>query len=293
MIRFFSTALKQPSGLVRTAVPAALPAPQPLELATTTVSRRPKLRFEECGCGLGRDGRILCHARDERPQVRLALGPAVGTAIGEPSCLLGADHSVWCCTQSSRGPAGRPTRVAVDVPAMRIALSRHGLLVRRADGAVLLVPTAALGAPDASVATRTVAAASQRSLPGSDGCLVDADGRFDCPLEPATRRTAYRELKTGGVFGFHPGRAPGMCGVYGRSTTCRSDQPPSTWGALGDGLWVRGSGQPKSSGAGESSRSSPPRGSVHHAALNPEAQPVLERQRTLGRFMPPEVIVDT
>ncbi len=193
---------------------------------------------EERGCGLGRDGRIWCHARGERPQVRLALGSAVGIAIGSTSCLLRADHSIWCWTQSSRGPTGRPSRLAVDVPAAQIALSRQGLLIRRDDGAVLFVPTAALVAPDAPVEARRVADASRRLLPGSDGCLVDADGRVDCPLEPDATRAAYRELTTGGVLGFTRDERGGCAVRTDGSATCRSDEAPGTWGALGDGLWA-------------------------------------------------------
>lgn len=189
---------------------------------------------EERACGLGRDGRIWCHARGERPQVRLALG----IAVGPTSCLLRSDHSIWCWTQSPRGPTGRPTRLAVDVPADQIAMSRHGLLVRRADGAVLLVPASRLAAPDGPVEARVIGEASQRLLPGSDGCFVDADGRVDCPLESADRRTAYRELTTGGVLAFTRDERGGCAVRTDGSATCRSDEAPGTWGALGDGLWA-------------------------------------------------------
>ncbi|NYE01252.1 hypothetical protein BJY21_002436 [Kineosphaera limosa] len=193
---------------------------------------------QERACGLGRDGRIWCHSRGERPQVRLALGTAVGIAVGHTSCLLRSDHSIWCWTQSPEGPTGRPTRLAVDIPAEQIALSRHGLLVRRADGAVMLVPASRLAAPDGPVEARVVAEASQRLLPGTDGCLIDADGRVDCPLEPAARRTAYRQLTTGGVLAFTRDERGGCAVRADGSATCRSDAAPGTWGALGDGLWA-------------------------------------------------------
>lgn len=192
----------------------------------------------DVACALGRDGRVWCHdTQAQTPTVRAALGPAKGIAIAETSsCVLRRDDTVWCWVQELGASTGEPTRLAVGDDVAQIAMSSHGLLVRHDDGRVALVAPADLSAGRA--VAREVVSRSTRLLPQADGCLVDGDGRLDCPLDSTAVRRAYRELAPDKVLAV--ARVWGMGCVVRQdgSAACRSEARAGTWGALGDGLWA-------------------------------------------------------